>query len=169
MEFFKKTLEKILMNLCGLFLMLILVLAVSNIIMRTLGRPILGTYEGVTFLTSLLTAFSIVFCALAGGHISVNLLVQRFSIKVQAIIDIVTGFIASILLFLTSWNFGKYAHIKYLNGEVSETLRIPTYPFNYIISLCLFFMFLIAINNTISIVISYFPRKELIKKGWMRK
>ena len=148
--------------------MLILVLAVSNIIMY-FRKTYLGNIRRGYLLTSLLTAFSIVFCALAGGHISVNLLVQRFSIKVQAIIDIVTGFIASILLFLTSWNFGKYAHIKYLNGEVSETLRIPTYPFNYIISLCLFFMFLIAINNTISIVISYFPRKELIKKGWMRK
>jgi TRAP-type C4-dicarboxylate transport system permease small subunit len=106
-----------------------------NIVLRRVWRPILGTYEIVEFLAAVVISFSLAHCAVQKGHVAVGMLVERFSKRTQAIIDIITEIVSISIFALVAWVSFTYATSKWQSGEVSLTLRMPFYPFIYAVCL----------------------------------
>ena len=78
---------------------ILMALVVGNIILRvTIKRPILGTYEYVGYLAALVIGLALAYCAIKDGHIAVRFLLEWFSQKTQAVVDIIVGFISFIFL-----------------------------------------------------------------------
>jgi len=137
--------------LVGLLTMMLL--ASGNVILRLFNKPILGTFEIVGFLGSVVVFFAVPYTQVQKGLISVTILVSRFSQRTQAIIDIITYSFSIILCLLLAWQSFLFANDLRQGGELSHTLRIPFYPFVYGVTACCvlwFFVFLIDLFNSIA-------------------
>jgi TRAP-type C4-dicarboxylate transport system permease small subunit len=130
-----------------------MLLASGNVIIRIFYKPILGTFEIVGFLGSVVVFFAIPYTQMQKGLISVAILVSRFSQRTQAIIGIVTYSLSIILCLLIAWQSFLIANDLRQSGELSHTLRIPFYPFVYGVAICCMLwslVFLLDLFNSIA-------------------
>jgi len=104
---------------------LLMALVVTNIILRFTWRPLLGTYEFVSFLSAVVISFALAYCAIQGGHIAVTLFVDHLPRRAQAIIDTIVGVISITFFGLTVWQITLYATDMVISGEVSPTTKTP--------------------------------------------
>lgn len=116
----------------GVFVMTVLV--VISILMRKAGKPLYGVYDYVSFIGAIVVAFSLANCAVHSGHAQVGMLVERFSERVQGIIDSITGVISLIVFVLITWQCVVLANDMRSTGEVSMTSHIPFHPYIYAIA-----------------------------------
>lgn len=129
-------LSRILDKIAGLCIASAMVLVVANVILRAVfHRPILGAYELVGFLTALGIALALAQCAVENGHIAVTFIVDRFPVKLQAIIDLATGGAALVFWAVCAWHLGKEAGNMTISGVVSSTAQIPVAPVIYLVGL----------------------------------
>lgn len=143
-------LSLVLDKLAGLCMVAMMVLVVANILLRVLvKRPILGTYEYVGFLAAALIGLALAYCAVQNGHIAVSFIVDRFSPKIQAVVDIVVNVTALCFWSLAAWYVGKYAHSMSVNGVVSPTTQMPFYPFVYLVAFGLLVLCLVLLVRLI--------------------
>jgi TRAP-type C4-dicarboxylate transport system permease small subunit len=82
------------------------------------------------------------------GHISIDILVSRFSPRVQAILDTATDFVSLAMFALVTWRTIKYAQLLYESNDVSGVLRLPVYPFLFVASIGTF-MFCLAMLSSL--------------------
>jgi TRAP-type C4-dicarboxylate transport system permease small subunit len=142
-----ETVEVILQVAGRAFLVAMMVLACANIFLRLLGHPISGHFELLGFFGACLFALNLGLTERQRGHISVDLLFNRFPARWQTVLETV-GSVASMLFFgVVSWQLFVWADIIAGANEVSETLRIPFYPFMYVVAVgCLFLAFVLLLN-----------------------
>jgi TRAP-type C4-dicarboxylate transport system permease small subunit len=142
----------ILDKLAGLCIISVMLLIVTNIILRTaFDHPILGTYEIVGFLTAMGVGFALGNCALQDGHIAVSFVMERLPRKIQSFAGILVHGASLAFWASTVWYLGQYAQAMKIKGLVSPSAEIPVYPFIYLVALgllglclVLFFKFLVA-------------------------
>ena len=114
-------------------LFFLMLMTVTQVFLRKLtNHAILGTVE----LTELAMAF-IVFCSLAEcqvheGHIKVDLILSRFSPRVQSFFDILTQGASFVIFGLMTIALFRQAEELKSAGEVTVDLAIPMYPFVYV-------------------------------------
>lgn len=117
----------------GVFAMLVLV--IGNILGRKLWKPIYGAFDYVCFLSAILVAFAIPYCAVKKGHIRVELFVARLPGRVQGIIDSITNILGFGIFSLVTWQCTVFANDMRRTGELSITSLTPFYPYIYAIAL----------------------------------
>lgn len=121
--------------LAGLCIFSVMILVVTNILLRTfLHRPILGTSEYVNLLTAVGIGLALAYCAFQNGHIAVDLLVNRWPQKIQAGVDILTNSSALGFWFFSAWYVAKYAGMMLDRNMVSPTTQVPLSPVVYLIA-----------------------------------
>lgn len=139
-------LSRFLDRLSGLTIIAIMLLVVSNILLRTFfSVPILGTFEFVSFMTAMAISLSLANCAVENGHIAVDLFFNMFPRKVQRFLVVVTGIMSAFFLGLFSWRMGIFATRLMVSGEVSATTRLPFYIFAYITMIGLMLLALVVL------------------------
>jgi len=111
--------------------MAMMLLVVGDITLRVIWQPIPGTYDVVGFIGAVLVAFAIAYCAVRGGHISVELVVSRLPKRVQWIISSITGILGLGIFALATWQCLVLAKDMRRVGEVSMSAHIPFYPYIY--------------------------------------
>lgn len=122
----------------GVSLVFIMSLTISDVFLRLMRKPIVGTYELVCFGSALVIGFSLPYVSWKRGHIYVDFLVNLFPRPWKNGVIILTRCLAIALFILAGWNLIKYALDLYNAGEVSPTLTLPYYPFVFIVGLCCF-------------------------------
>lgn len=110
-------------------LLTIMGIACGNMAFRALWFPIKGSYELIGFLGALVASLALGYTQKERGHTLVDILSSRYPERarntVEGVSDLVTGlFFAAICYELLRWTGDLMGQ-----GEVSETLRIPFYPF----------------------------------------
>lgn len=139
-------------KLAGVFIFSVMLLIVTNIILRAAFKhPILGTYEIVGFLAAMGVSLGLAHCALREGHIAVSFVMERFSPKVQAVVNVVVNTVSIVFWTAAVWYIGKYALAMKTKGLVSSTAEIPVYPFIYMVALgvlglCLVLLFKLLVS-----------------------
>jgi TRAP-type C4-dicarboxylate transport system permease small subunit len=120
--------------------------------------PIPGAFELTEFMLAIAVLTAIGYTEVKGAHISIDLVVNRFPPRAQAIIDSVTNFLSLAIFVLVTWQTIKYAQLLFSSHDVSAVLRLPVYPFLLIAAIGSF-MFCLA-------MLSSFLRslKKVIKK-----
>jgi len=111
--------------------MAMMLLVVGDIVLRSVWRPVPGTYDVVGFIGAVMVSFAIAHCAVQGGHISVELVVARLSQRVQLIINIITSILSLGIFALVTWQCLILAEDMRQVGEVSMSALIPFYPYIY--------------------------------------
>lgn len=116
----------------GVFAMLILI--IGNVLGRKIWKPIYGTFDYICFIGAILIAFAIPYCAMQRGHIQVELVVARFSERIQGIIGSITGILSLGIFSLITWQCVVLANDMRRAGELSMTSLTPFYPYIYAIA-----------------------------------
>jgi TRAP-type C4-dicarboxylate transport system permease small subunit len=143
--FLNKTrgLIQILNVIAGISLTFMMSLTVVDVILRSLRKPIVGTYELVAFSGAVVIGFSLPFTSWIRGHIYVDFIISRFSRKIRDVFNIVTRCMVIWLFLMIGWNLIKYGMDLQKSGEVSLTLQMPFYPVAYGIGICCFIQCLV--------------------------
>jgi len=119
------------LNIIGVtILMIVMVLTVADVSFRYLiNQPIPGTFELTEFLLVILTSFGLAYTALQDGHVTVDLVVRRFSPRTQAVIDAITCLISVGLFATVTWAIILYAISEWKGKAISTVLLLPRFPF----------------------------------------
>ncbi len=128
------------------FLALIMVLVVSNVLMRLLGRPIMGSYEFVGYLATMVTSLALGYCAIQGGHIAIDFFFNRLHLGFRKVMDIIVSIFISLFLLLILYRTALYANQLRISGEVSLTTGIPYYPVGFTVVLGFLIYFLVSLG-----------------------
>jgi TRAP-type C4-dicarboxylate transport system permease small subunit len=137
--------------LAGVFLTLLMLITVTDVCLRSLGRPIVGSYELVAFLGALVLGFSVPLTSWVRGHIYVDFLVLKLPPLARKIFHLFTRCLGIGLFFLIGWNLIKMATDLHRSGEVSLTLQMPFYPIVYAVGICCFIQCLVLSGDMVKI------------------
>ena len=116
-------------------LVVMMLLTCTDVIARSFGQPIPGTFEIVGFLGVIVAAFAIAYTQLQRGHVAIDYLVALMPQRSQSIAKSFTYLIGAVLFALIAWQSYLFAGDLWASGEVSPTERIPFFPFVYGIAL----------------------------------
>jgi TRAP-type C4-dicarboxylate transport system permease small subunit len=125
-------------------------LTATDVILRYLfNRPVSGAYELIEYMMAIVVPFGIAYCAYQRGHVAVDLLVVRFSKRLQAAIGTITSFLTLGLFVLITWQNLRYIREQYDSQLTSAVLLIPVYPFIAIVTVGTAVFCLILLRDTI--------------------
>ena len=113
----------------------LILLVLSNVIMRSFGGAIMGVYDLTIVLITVVISLAIAFCGANDGHVSIELLVSRFPKKVQKIVDGAMYAVALFFFVLATVGAWKHAIEMAKNTEVTPTVHIPYAPFIVILTI----------------------------------
>ncbi len=137
--------------IAGMFLTFLMLLTISDVILRQFRKPIVGTYELVAFSGAVVIGFSLPMTTWLRQHIFVDFFIAKFSKGVQNVFNVCTRVIVIVLFFFLGWNLLKYAMDLQRSGEVSLTLRIPFWPVAFGVGICCFIQCLVFICDILKI------------------
>jgi len=146
-------LNQILVRIAGVFLVTMILLTCADIFLRQVWMPIKGSVELMGYFGAIVTAFALGYTQIMRGHIAVDVLVNRFSAKIQRILSGISYFICMIFFVIAGWQIAKWATTLWTTGEVTETLRIIYYPFTYGVALGCFFLALVLLVDLLKLTI----------------
>jgi TRAP-type C4-dicarboxylate transport system permease small subunit len=147
-----KGLSRFLNLIAGITLAFMMSLTVADIILRLFRRPIIGTFDIVTFSGAVVIGFSIPLTSWMRGHVYTDFLILTFSQKTRNVFNIVTRCLGIGLFIMIGWNLIKYGMDLYKTGEVSPTLEIPFYPIAYGMAICCFVQCLVLLCDILKIL-----------------
>ncbi|MBN1662238.1 MAG: TRAP transporter small permease [Deltaproteobacteria bacterium] len=144
-------LNKALMIAGGVAMLLLMILATGNVVMRILSIPFSGSYEIISFLGAVVTAAALGHTQRNRDHIVVDILSGRFPVGVKKIIDAVSYFIITVFFAVVSWQTFLWGMKIRESGELSETLKIIYHPFVFGVALGFAFLALAGIVDFLKV------------------
>lgn len=148
-----KNLSGCMRGLAAIVLFLMMMLTVVDVVLRTLGKPLIGTYELVAVAGAIVVGFSVAQTSWEKGHIYVDFLIEKRSPPVKNAIFAITRLFGIVIFALLSWNLLLKANHLYRSGEVSMTLHLPYYPAAYALAFCFFIEVFVLIADIVKIFV----------------
>jgi TRAP-type C4-dicarboxylate transport system permease small subunit len=136
-------LNQVFIWIAGCSLVAMVLLTCTNIFLRIIWRPVIGTFELMGYLGAVVTAFALGYTQSRHGHIAVDIVVLGFPKRLQRVLNGINGILCVAFFSLIGWQVAKYATNLWRTGEVTETLRIIYYPFAYAVALGCFSLALV--------------------------
>ncbi len=130
--------NKILSYIGAAALTFMMLLTVADVILRAGGRPILGTYEIVSFSLAIVIGFTIPKVSLDRGHVYMEIVLDKVSKRSKAVLNTFTRILCLILFAIIGYNLFLVGNELITSGEVSSTLKLPFYPIAYGVGVCCF-------------------------------
>jgi len=143
-------LSRIMNILASAVLVAMMLLTVSDVCLRYfLRRPILGTTELTENMMVCLAFFALAWCAIQQAHLKVDLVVSRFSPRIQAVCDSITLMAGLIMVALIAWrSFVEGLVVRELN-IISSLIKIPAFPFYFVIAVGCALLCLVMVTQLI--------------------
>jgi TRAP-type C4-dicarboxylate transport system permease small subunit len=145
LEKINQILNRTFMLIAGAFMAAMILVTCANIFLRIVWVPIKGTFELMGFFGAVATAFVLGYTQLKKAHISVDILVNRFSPRIRTAFNGINYFVCMIFFAVLGWQISRLATTIWKTGEVTETLRIVYYPFTYGVALGCFLLALVLL------------------------
>lgn len=129
-----------------------ILLTVTDVILRYFRRPIIGTFEMVGLSGAVIIGFSLPFTSLVKGHVNVDFLTQKLPPKGKKIFTTITKCLGIILFVIIGWNLIILGMDFHKVGEVTPTRHLPIYPVLYGVGTCCFFESLVLLCDIAKIL-----------------
>jgi TRAP-type C4-dicarboxylate transport system permease small subunit len=137
--------------IAGVALVSIMLLTSFDVVLRYLGRPILGAYDMVTLGGAFVIGFAVPRTSWDKTHVSVDILVERIPER-KDIFDLSTRAIAIFFFAVLAWNLTKMGTGFLKTGESTLTLALPLYPIAFALGFCCFIQCLVLLSDMVKIV-----------------
>jgi TRAP-type C4-dicarboxylate transport system permease small subunit len=135
----------------GIALTFIMLLTVSDVVLRLFGHPIVGTFELVGLGGAVIIGFGIPITSWNRGHIFVDFLVNSFPRGIRDGFNVATRLVSIGLFILVGWNLFVLGNDLLKSGEVTLTRQLPFYPVAYGLGVCCFIQCLVLICDLVKI------------------
>ncbi|HHV15534.1 MAG TPA: TRAP transporter small permease [Gelria sp.] len=143
-----ENLSRVMDRLAGLCIVLMMLLIVSNIILRAVFKqPLVGAVDYVNILIALTIGLSIAYCAVQDGHIAIGFIMDKMPAPAAAVIEIIINLIALVFWGFVTWYMIGFAQSMNANGLVASTSQIPLSPVVYVIALGLMAICLVLLSR----------------------
>jgi len=136
----------------GVILTLMMLITVTDVMLRYFGKPITGTYELVFLAGVVVIGCAIPQTSWQGGHVNVDFVLDYLPGMLKKIIMVLTRLMGITFFFFLGWNLFVYGTMLYNKEEVSLTLHVPYYPVAYILGVCAFVECLVLLSGLIKMV-----------------
>jgi len=136
----------------GAALIFMILLTVTDVILRSFRAPVVGTFELVAFSGAVVIGFSLPFTSWLRGHIYVDFLILELPLRAKRIANIFTRCLGIGLFLVIASNLIILGMELYNSGEVSPTLHVPFYLVVYGIGICCFVQCLVLVCDIVKII-----------------
>jgi TRAP-type C4-dicarboxylate transport system permease small subunit len=145
--------EKIFIGIGGVMFMGLMFLGAGDVAGRYLfNKPLLGAMEASEVLMAGIILLAWAYTQRTGGHVKVELIVSRYSPRIQALTGFVTLFL-SLLLFICIFRQSLEIAIQFWKEQrVFQTLPGPSAPYHFFVPIGAFFLCLEFIIQMIRLV-----------------
>lgn len=147
-----KKLSRLMHWIAGIALVFIMFLTVADVVLRSFGYPILGTFEIVGLGGAIAIGFALPITSWLRSHIFVDFFILRFSRGVQAFFNIVTRLLSMLVFTLIGYNLFLYAAELSKSGEVTPTRQLPFYPIAYGLGVCCLVECLVLLADIVKVI-----------------
>jgi TRAP-type C4-dicarboxylate transport system permease small subunit len=137
--------------IAGVALTVMMLLTVVDVLLRAGGFPFVGTFEIVSLLMGIVISFGIPQVSLDKGHVYMEFLVERLSLRNRNLMNTFTRILCIILFACIAYNMIKIGARFHASGEVSPTIKIPFYPLPYAVSVCCFLECFVFFSEIVTI------------------
>jgi len=144
--------NRIFVAIAGAMLVAMMLLATANVALRSAGLPVKGTFELMGFFGAIVASFALGKTYISGEHIAVDIFLRRFSLPLRKLLTAANDIISMAFFGIAAWQVFRWGMRLHRVHELSETLRIPFYPFVYGVSFgCGVIAFVLAIETIRSV------------------
>jgi TRAP-type C4-dicarboxylate transport system permease small subunit len=144
-------LSKLMEIVAGTALVFMMCLTTCDVILRAFGRPIIGTYEIVSFSGGVVIGFAMPITSWVRGQIFVDFFYQKFPQFWQNVFNVCTRLMSMLFFLFVGWNLMVLATRLLKSGEVSLTLQLPFYPVAYGIGVACFVQCFVLLGDLMKI------------------
>ncbi len=134
-------------------LVVVMAITVSNVFIRIPYRPIGGAVELVEMSGAVLLGLGVAYTAIMKGHIMVGVLVERFSPRVQGLVELIVSIIALFFSYILARELLFYAYDRMLAGYETGHLKIPIAPSIYLVAFGFIMLALVLLLDLIKAII----------------
>jgi len=132
------------------FLLFIMMVTITDVVMRYFGGGLHGSIELVEYSMVILIFFSMGYIQASKRNITVEIIYEKLPIRWQKILDLITSLVCFLLFLLFLYSSVLQTSSIYKSGQVSATLEIPKYPFVACMSLGVALLCLVLLGNVMS-------------------
>jgi TRAP-type C4-dicarboxylate transport system permease small subunit len=132
-------------------LVIMMMLTVTDVVLRAFGKPIVGTYELVAMAGAIVIGFAVPKTSWERGHVFVDFLIENRSPAIKNGFFVFTRIVGMVIYGLLSWSLLLKGTVLHSAGEVSLTLRVPVYPAAFALSLCFFVQVFVLVADILRI------------------
>jgi TRAP-type C4-dicarboxylate transport system permease small subunit len=143
--------SKILNIIAGCALTFMMLLTVSDVLLRAGGHAIVGTYEISALALGLVIGFGIPQVSLDRGHVYMEFLLEKLSKRGKAVMMTLTRLSCFLLFAFIGYNLLNVGAGLQASGEVTATVKLPIYPVAYGVSVCCFLQCAMFLFDTLRI------------------
>jgi TRAP-type transport system small permease protein len=137
----------------AVFLFLMMVLTGADVTGRYFfNAPVQGSFELTTLFMAIIVALGLSYCALEKAHVRVDIITMNLSPKFQVILDCIANFFSFALCALLVWQIFLRALSLIDAGITTLVLRIPIFPFVFIVDLGILVLCIVFLNDFIESV-----------------
>jgi TRAP-type C4-dicarboxylate transport system permease small subunit len=131
---------------------LMIIITVDVLLRICLNSPILGAYEICQLLLSVVIFTSFAYLQSEKGHVSVNLLIDRFPPKVRSVILCIDYLVAT--AFAAVWAYGAWLQgVVYMtSGNTTALLKLPYPPFYFIEAISMALFCIVLLIDTLTLI-----------------
>lgn len=129
---------EVLHTVAGAALTFMMFITVADVLGRSGGSPIMGTYEIVGLSGGVVIGFAIPLTSWERAHIYMDFFLDRLSNIPKRGLMTLTRILCILLFLFIGYNLLQLGANYYRTGEVSHTLQLPIFPVVYGVAICCF-------------------------------
>lgn len=123
----------------GITLVAMMFVTLIDVVMRSLGRPIVGSVELISFFGAVTIGLAIPYTTWTKGHILVDFVVEKMGPGSRKALLSVTRVAGIVLFLICSYNFILFGYDMMKSNQVSGAFKLPLYPIAFGLALSCFF------------------------------
>ncbi len=106
-----------------------------DVLMRSLGTPVAGSFEVIGWLSAAAMALALGDVQVHKGHVAMTLVSDRLKGRTAALLEAINSLVALGLFGCAAWVILRYGTVLRETGSLSETLQVAVYPWVYVVAL----------------------------------
>lgn len=138
--------------LAGSVLIFMIIVTMTDVILRSFGKPIFGAYELISMAGGFVVGFAIPYTSWKRGHVYVDSIINSFSKGRKDVMNVTTRCLSILLFLMIGSNFIKMGMTFYVKGEVTSSLHVPYYPVAFGLGVSCLIQCLLLFSDIVKIV-----------------
>jgi TRAP-type C4-dicarboxylate transport system permease small subunit len=118
----------------ALILGAMMLFSVADMVLRSMGRTVAGSYEVIGWLSAAAMAMALGTVQRHRGHVAMDLFVVKLSRRSRAVVEALMALLSLLLFATAAWYVARYGRVLHETGSLSETLRVVVYPWVYLVA-----------------------------------